>query len=470
MFDAAPPATPAVLFAPLRHFWQPRRAAATLLAATRRQQALFIALYLLLIGAAIVGVVTAETIDQARRAHRTIILTGTSQPAPGASAAAIRRMLQAAPPRPPVPGVLEVWRGWLAPDTIGWILLWTTLGLLQAALVAAVVALLFWPRITDGQKPLADFGRTLLALVTGLGPLALLAVWLGGGLVFLSVLLADPTLPATRHEQFIICSLGVGALALLRWLSAAVIAARHDQPPALALLCEQCGYNLAHIGADGRCTECGAAVAPSIEPGASRTPGPWATAAPKGGWLVTTFSVLKRPQAVYRAARLREDDAAAAGFEGRTHTLILVMALAWMQLVFDLSSVPAGPVESILIPLVIAVAAATMGFVLHRAVTAAVLIAWLCARSLHDVRVVRTVFACESAWLWLHCAWNGALITSFIACDNWITRALSPLIFGRALRFSALEGGVTLGGNLVLILLWLLRFRRISRAIRWANY
>ncbi|MEE8169648.1 MAG: hypothetical protein V3T70_03790, partial [Phycisphaerae bacterium] len=93
---------------------------------------------------------------------------------------------------------------------------------------------------------------------------------------------------------------------------------------------------------------------------------------------------------------------------------------------------------------------------------------WAVRRTLPDFRWSRKVIEYETAYLWLFCAYNGTLITSFFKLDDlWsiVDRSLFRGIFIMDVR-----PGLIIYGNAALILLWLWRYRIITRAIRWSNF
>ena len=90
-------------------------------------------------------------------------------------------------------------------------------------------------------------------------------------------------------------------------------------PSETDLLCEFCGYTLNGLPPDGRCPECGRAVADSL--GAQRHPPAWESPAPPPAWarfLKTTLALIFSPSRFYRTFTSRGPDRPARTF-ARVH-------------------------------------------------------------------------------------------------------------------------------------------------------
>lgn len=100
------------------------------------------------------------------------------------------------------------------------------------------------------------------------------------------------------------------------WAYDSPMASRAESVPAEAdLLCEGCGYVLNGLPGDGRCPECGEAVAGSTAEGDGRGWTVWERGGGIAGRFVrTVWEVVSRPGGFFRRMRTREEGARSAMF------------------------------------------------------------------------------------------------------------------------------------------------------------
>ncbi|MBK8268717.1 MAG: hypothetical protein IPK83_10615 [Planctomycetes bacterium] len=238
---------------------------------------------------------------------------------------------------------------------------------------------------------------------------------------------------------------------------------------AIANRCEGCGYDLTHLPIGGVCTECGLATESSLVPERRRPGTPWQQRRDVLGWLETVGDCLLWPHRIYGAMQMKKAFAESVRFARWHFGVMAVGAALWAILLTQTQSELGWPVY-LFVPLMAAAAASLAGWFWHRLVGAIVFTYAVAQKLFTDAQWGRHVLMYESAFLWVFCAFNGLMITSFIVFDgNWI----SHFFTGRQLFFflgMPLELFVILMGNLVLTLAWFYRYSIAIRAVRWSNF
>ena len=121
--------------------------------------------------------------------------------------------------------------------------------------------------------------------------------------------------------------IAAGVWCLWAWLRTVGVP-RPVTPPEHAPLCEVCGYNLTGTHGQGRCPECGDAVAASLGPGV-RPGALWQRRAKAGRWYAwwrCSIDALCRPRSFGRSLQLRTPTTAHRGFLAMHLPLVFVVA------------------------------------------------------------------------------------------------------------------------------------------------
>ena len=231
--------------------------------------------------------------------------------------------------------------------------------------------------------------------------------------------------------------------------------------------CEGCGYDLSHQPSDGRCPECGLAVAVSVLPWRRRTFCDWGNRGHRATWWATTAAVLLAPRRFYTALCVRMPGLAARRF-ARRHYLAVGTATAVWVFCLGLSDDLLGDEEYLFFCCVVSLVVPLLGWVTHRGVGAVAATGWIWSGTLRDFRPARKVLAYETTYLWVFCLYNGLLITSLIQDSGWMVGVFSGFTY-RLVGLSP-EVAAFAFGNGALCLVWLWRFRTAIRAVRWANF
>lgn len=350
------------------------------------------------------------------------------------------------------------------------------LAAIPAATLAAacVAAVLQWPLIQGSGSRWGGLRRGFTAAAATAWPaLAGLLLWnLQGWFVYevvrsLSVYwtaVSTYQVYSLQHVQSAMIAIVFG----LWWLGRAAVGARaEDGSDERSPRCEACGYDLRHLPVGGRCTECGLDVALSVEPGRRR----WLPAVESSLSLrelaLATVEVLLHPSRFYAALPMRESEAGARRFAARQYIAIAGCAAVWLWACIIL--IPGGPpglFNKIAMPLPMGTAAGLAAWAMHRGV-AAVAIGWVfLRRQLPDPQHARRVLFFEAAYSWSFCLFNGSLVTSFMAFQDWLTQ----MIRGRMVWGAPLEVWVVLTGNVLLVVGGLMRYVRIIPQVRYANF
>ena len=149
-----------------------------------------------------------------------------------------------------------------------------------------------------------------------------------------------------------------GSLCILTyWLHRTMSGAAQTAPElSLPPRCEECGYDLTHQPAGGRCSECGGPLEASLDMERSRPGSVSARKRTARGWWMTSHDVLFRPAAFYRRLRLRTRICAEAGFAGWHYVWLAGGGAVWggamlVSLAVQHSGPPAGEERNVALAL-----------------------------------------------------------------------------------------------------------------------
>jgi hypothetical protein len=255
-----------------------------------------------------------------------------------------------------------------------------------------------------------------------------------------------------------------------RWTVAGLVVRK--APPHLPPRCEGCGYDLTHQPAEQRCPECAQPLATSFAADESRPNSRWAVRHGVASWTATAWEVLFLPGRFYRRLRLRKPLDRDAGFTGINYVLLGLGAGLWILLNVWLLTHLHGPpplAASDVLPIATYVASMLLFGVVgcwlgHRIIAACVVTFWIARDMLPDYRWAAKVMTYESVYLWVFCAFWGAMITSLVVTGDWLFK-----MFGFVLGMH--PGILTLTlGTVGLAAIWVWRYTVAYRAIRWSNF
>jgi hypothetical protein len=373
-----------------------------------------------------------------------------------------------------------VWREWHAGDP-GWlgppayVLIFT---LLLGFLLLLLLAWLNLPWIHRAGSLGRSFRRAVRATAAVLWPTVVLTV--AAGSLFVAKThteYAEGQVPFGFGAQGILAvSVVISLYMLATWLRCAIDAvAKIEPPPELPPVCEGCGYDLTHRPADERCSECGLALAESLDQQRSRPGCRWARGRSLASWIATAASVLRHPRPFYRSLVLRTPATAESGFAALHYVLIWCGAALWMCTVLAIQELRFGnqpfhmrweDFGMVCFASAIGVFACGLG---HRVLAALVATWWLLRGGLPDFRWAMKVVRYETAYLWVLCCCWGVFSALMTIDDACISDAFGLPQRGWPLG-APLEFWVLCGGSVVLVAFWLWRYEIAYRAIRWSNF
>lgn len=235
--------------------------------------------------------------------------------------------------------------------------------------------------------------------------------------------------------------------------------------------CEACGYDLTHVPEDGRCAECGCAVATSQDDNPRRVTREADWVAGLMSFLKTARRVFFGPMAFYRTLPLRADSAPAERF-GR-----MTMIMIWLANVAASAMSVAYLVvinrwnwwnwDYLLMVFAMSSGIAFGAYAVHRIVAAFWQWLMILANMLPDGRWGAKVMCYETVFTWPILIFSWAIMLSIpLGFDwdrelRWLSRALPFYLPPTFILLAA--GCVSLG------VLWLWRLGRIFRVIRYSN-
>ncbi|MEW6249560.1 MAG: hypothetical protein AB1716_02855 [Planctomycetota bacterium] len=370
----------------------------------------------------------------------------------------------------------EVWRAWhAAPGGFGpaeWIVLLTVM---LAPLLVFAVALLIFPWL-HRAGPVGRSAARATRIATGvLWPLAVLTVVCAAVFIIAEdAQAAAATFGPQALEPGVLFALAIAlsAWAVTLWVRRAALSYPAPAPEPPPPRCEGCGYDLTHRPAEDRCPECGLSCAASLDPRLDRAGSPWAAAHNSDNWWRTLRAVVSGPGAFYRALRVREPRAADTGFARVNLIAILCGAGVWAVLAVMILSVQHGPPplepdDLLLAGMMVAVmllSGLLACWLAQLALGALVVGCWLIRGELADYAWATKVIAYETAFLWSFTLYWGVLGLTFCIEEDWISELLAVRPSGSA------EFVVFCGGTVVLLGVWLVRYEKAYRAIRWSNF
>ena len=382
--------------------------------------------------------------------------------------------------RPPA----QVWQNWHEHAIDGWLGPLEVAFLLMVVLGPCLPAFLAWlnlPLVYGTGSAWRSYKQSFRAATGLLWPLALAVLVCGSTAVvqehaFYGV---PPGALAAQPEFTPLLVSSVSALLLVLWLVRATRALAPGAPdPVPPPRCEGCGYDLTHQPAERRCSECGLDIDASLVAAGSRPGSRWAAEKAARAWWQTTVGVLFRPRQFYRRLQLRTPAAADCGFAMWSYVAIGLCAALWaaaMIVVISMQGNPPPREAWLVIPFAgtAVVIIGTLGcWFGHRLMGALVASVWLAGRALPDFRWAAKVIEYESAFLWVFCAFWGALLSSLAIVGAIVGGPWLSMLLGRSALFAFLpaEAQVLLLGTLGLVGVWAWRYWVAYRAIRWSNF
>lgn len=288
-----------------------------------------------------------------------------------------------------------------------------------------------------------------------------------------------------RDTEFVVRNLeedlGFAGIAVLYW-SAVLWIRRFDRgissqtaTPVTDFLCEGCGYQLMPNHTNDVCPECGRSVTDSLTAEAIRQATAWEAQHNARGWLATSLACLRRPTATYASMPMREGMRLATSFAGITILAIVLGAVVWFAILMLIETATRSRTqikwtEIATVSIIPGMAVSMIGWTLLRGVggIVAIFIAW--QGSLRDGRWFAKVLNYESCYLWLYCLFNGVWVSLMVFFSTPFN-----LFMGRVTGVHSIEGipwgmVILLFGNAALLVIWLTRYGRTVRAIRWNNF
>ncbi len=266
-------------------------------------------------------------------------------------------------------------------------------------------------------------------------------------------------------------TIAIGFWLVVAWMTRALsVLGNTPEPASLEYkLCENCGYNITHAAIDSICPECGVPVRPSILPELSRRGVHWETGGPNK-LINSMLSAFFSPEEFYGRLQLRSGVPRAGQFAAAQLFLMGIAAACWVFTLacldreknwLRMGALIGWGAGACLVPII--------AWLVTRGVAAIVALVWFSRGLLRDGRWLAKVACYELVYVWLFCAFSGILITTYVLGGNWVSSLLRNVLKVRSFYSLPAEPILVLGGNVLIICLWFLRYRKILRAIQYSN-
>ncbi len=255
---------------------------------------------------------------------------------------------------------------------------------------------------------------------------------------------------------------------LFFWLVRAGIGARTtDVLPLQPLRCDECGYDLTHVSADGRCSECGIATAHSLDLSARRVGVEWETSVTLASWLGANRTLVFQPTAFYQQLTMRKGEGYAFRFAFWNCIAIGVASCVSILGMFIKEERNFGIDEFVgvtsfgfLVPCIVAWA---INFVVG-AIACVFALFW---RIVPVFAHVSKVLQYESSFLLVIWIYFMGLAWTLVLFDDWMTKFLRDFL---GVYFFSAELIFVLISVPALLIIWLRRIRRAMMLTRWSNF
>ncbi|HPF39846.1 MAG TPA: hypothetical protein PK093_14495 [Phycisphaerae bacterium] len=343
-------------------------------------------------------------------------------------------------------------------------------------IVIVVLAWLTLPITHRSGSVLRSYGRSLCAATGIVGPSVLIAAALCISIAMCqnaferymySASSGGPSTLFLRWE-FINLVMSLLAFALLAlWMTRAAIGARSPTAvPVASLTCELCGYDLTHQPAGGRCTECGADTAISLEPGLRRIGVAWERESSAASWFQANRDIVLEQRTFYERLIMRRQETSGFQFAFRNYVAIGVASMMSMLGVI-LATEPAEELEDyVQVGVSWLIVSAIGAWLLHGLVGATALTMIAFRSTERPFAHISKVWQYESAFLWVAFFIGHSLAWSFALMDNWMTKIANSVMGTSVFMIEPLVVLVIFVG---FIALWLARYMRAVRIVQWAN-
>ncbi len=457
------PTTVEVLLAPWRYLFRPGKAAACMVAARPGAFWLHFALGNLLLAMTVFGVsLWADT----RVAQPTMITV------PHAENAQLSYRFQ-------VRGLAETWQDW---TSSGWLEEMITGLVFLPLFVVLCAALLAWfqlPVVHRGDSVVISFQATFRVVGSA-----------GSCLIVLTFLVDSIAVHAVQnHRLWFATNAGeywlyyaVAAIAsglasiwlLISWVAVGVRSAiLRTEDNDSTIYCEGCGYNVTYQRNDDLCPECGKAVEESADRNRQRRHSGWRKGFGGDRWVFESFGIVLRGSSHYALLKCRKPMQRRAPFALFHFLTMGTCAAIWIAGTVSLvwETEPGDEMKTAItaLALILAFLVPLAGWLTHRLVAAVVSTWWFVRDMLPRPQVAYVVLVYETAFLWVFCLYNSALLTSFFLYEKWMTQLLGRQFWNNLFN-APTEPLAVLGGNAALILWWMRRYHRCLMAVRWANH
>jgi len=361
------------------------------------------------------------------------------------------------------------WTSWRTQEHINpaWFIIGGISG--NGCVALAALTLLFFHRVHRAGPLWPSLRRSTAAVVAAVGLALLLNFLIGSGFVLLEYERIARHWFNPAPTIFAVLAVQAGILLMLHWIGRAANGAS-DETFVLELSprCESCGYDLTHRPDSGLCPECNASVAASLEPG-RRQPTAYERAPGLAEFFDTSRHILLHPADAYSALALSGSIDRAARYRRWHVTAMAALAALWVFVAMWIDRGRPPHDDKFFICPVVGLAVGIVAWTMTHLAGMVAGFYWLYHRTLPDTRWVQRIACLETVYVWVFCGLSGTIITSLMLWGDWVGRRLNPMTGVAGVRLPTAPL-LLLGANLILVVIWVIRWLRIGRSVRWSNY
>ncbi len=239
------------------------------------------------------------------------------------------------------------------------------------------------------------------------------------------------------------------------------------EKPINSVHCEACGYNLDSIALTGRCPECGADAAISLDDQCCRTGVAWEATLALYEFPLTNLQLVFRPSGFYRKLRMRADITAALSFASLNYFFAGVACSVVPIVLVRMTTLHLSAWQEAVRILLVGVVGLILFWIYHRLIGAVAGIVANLSGIVPDFERVRKIWLYESAFVWVVLVVQVIGLSLLLIYPSWFSDTVA-FYLPAFVRDDLIP--LMTGAFIFLSLLALYRYYRAIKITRWSNF